>query len=53
MLTVLRNAVKWAYNPAPAWTAVTEAPNVPVDKALEPIKERGLTIHAKGAPGLR
>lgn len=53
ILTVLRNAVKWAYNPAPAWTGITDAPNVPVDKALEPIKQRGLTIHEKGAPGLR
>ena len=33
--------------------AVTDAPNVPVDKALEPIEARGLTIHAKGTPGLR
>jgi trehalose utilization protein len=38
---VLRNAVKWAYNPAPAWSDVVKAPNVPVGQALEPIVERG------------
>lgn len=46
--TVLRNAVKWAYNPAAPWTAVTSAPNVPVDKALEPITERGPHLHQAG-----
>jgi len=38
---VLRNAVKWAANPAPAWTNITKAMNVPVDKAPEKIVERG------------
>ena len=26
---VLRNAVKWAYNPAPAWTNIAVAPQLP------------------------
>jgi trehalose utilization protein len=38
---VLRNAVKWAMNPAPAWTTITTAPNVPHDKAPEPVTPRG------------
>ena len=32
---VLRNAVHWAYNPAPRWTRHRGAPNVPIDKAPE------------------
>ena len=36
-----RNAVKWADNPAPAWTGITVAPNVPIERAPEPITERG------------
>lgn len=50
---VLRNAVNWAYNPQPAYAAVTEAPNVPVDKALEPIEERGPKLHAHGEEGFK
>ena len=38
---VLKNAVKWAANPAPAWTGITVAPNVPIERAPEPITERG------------
>jgi len=50
--TVLRNAVKWAYNPAPAWKN-TDAPNVPIDKAPEPITEKGPHLHAPGEAGFR
>ena len=50
---VLRNAVKWAYNPANGYKAVHEAPNVPVEKALEPIVERGPKLHAAGEAGYR
>jgi len=50
---VLRNAVHWAYNPAPAWVAINDAPNVPVEKALEPIVERGGKLHKKGEAGHR
>jgi trehalose utilization protein len=50
---VLRNAVRWAYNPAPAFSALLQAPNVPVDQALEPIVERGPKLHAAGEAGFR
>ena len=50
---VLRNAVNWAYNPQPAITDPTDAPNVPVDKALEKIEERGPKLHKDGEQGLR
>ncbi len=51
--TVLRNAVKWAYNPAPALTGIHQAPNVPVDEAPEPIVEKGPHLHKPGEAGLR
>ena len=50
---VLRNAVRWAHSPMPAYTAVHEAPNVPVDKAPEPITERGPKLHKPGEAGFR
>ena len=50
---VLRNAVRWAHNPAPAYMAVHEAPNVPVEKAPEKIVERGPKLHAPGEQGYR
>lgn len=50
---VLRNAVNWAHNPQAALTSVTEAPNVPVDEALEPIEERGPKLHAHGEEGFK
>jgi trehalose utilization protein len=50
---VLRNAVKWAYNPAPAWAGITTAPNVPTGKAPEPITEKGPHLHAPGEAGFR
>jgi trehalose utilization protein len=50
---VLRNAVRWAYNPAPAWKAVGEAPNVPVDKAPEKIVQKGGSLHKSGEEGYR
>ena len=51
--TVLRNAVKWAYNPAAAWVGATDAPNVPVEAAPERIEERGPKLHAIGEAGYR
>jgi len=48
---VLRNAVHWAHNPAPAWEAITDAPNVPVDKAKEKIVQKGGRLHADGDKG--
>lgn len=50
---VILNAVKWAHNPAPRVADPTDAPNVPVDRALEPITERGPRLHHDGQPGLR
>ncbi len=51
--TVLRNAVRWAHNPAKRVADVNDAPNVPVDSALEPITERGPRLHHDGEEGLR
>ena len=51
--TVLRNAVRWAYNPAPAWKGVSEAPNVPYDKAPEPLTPKGAALHKAGEAGYR
>jgi trehalose utilization protein len=50
---VIRNGVKWAYNPMPRYSAVHDAPNVPVDKALEPITERGPRLHQAGEEGYK
>ncbi|MEP6564630.1 MAG: trehalose utilization protein ThuA, partial [Mesorhizobium sp.] len=33
--------------------AILDAPNVPVEKALEPIVERGGKLHAAGEGGFR
>jgi trehalose utilization protein len=48
---VLRNAVHWAHNPAPGWSAITDAPNVPVSKAREKIVQKGARLHADGDKG--
>jgi trehalose utilization protein len=50
---VLKNAVKWAHNPAKRLADPSDAPNVPVDKAYEKITERGLKLHGHGEKGLR
>ncbi len=50
---LLRNAVRWAYNPAPAWKEVAEAPNVPHDRAPEKITPRGPSLHKSGEEGFR
>lgn len=50
---VLRNAVRWAHNPAPAWRDVAEAPNVPVTEAPEPIEAKGPSLHRPGEAGFR
>ena len=51
--TVLRNAVRWAHNPAPAWTEVSAAPNRPIAQAREPIEQKGGSLHAPGEAGFR
>lgn len=50
---VLQNAVCWAHVPRPAYKAVHDAPNVPVETALEPIVERGPKLHQAGEEGYR
>ena len=51
--TVLKNAVKWANNPAKRIQKPTEAPNRPVEDALEPITARGPKLHEDGEEGFR
>jgi len=50
---VLQNAVKWAHNPAARITDPNAAPNRPVEESLEPIAERGPSLHEKGQEGFR
>ncbi len=50
---VLKNAVRWAHNPATHVADVTGAPNVPVDQAPEKIEERGPKLHGEGEEGFR
>jgi len=51
--TVLSNAVKWAYNEQPRVASPHDAPNVPVEEALESIEERGPKLHAHGEAGFK
>jgi len=50
---VIANAVRWAHNPAPRLANPNDAPNVPVQVALEPITERGPRLHQDGEEGYR
>ena len=50
---VIGNGVHWAFNPAPRIANPNDAPNTPVDKALEPIVERGPRLHHAGEAGFR
>ena len=50
---VLRNAAHWAHNPAPAWTSIVTAPNVPVEQAPERIESKGPKLHKPGEEGYR
>lgn len=50
---VLANAVRWAANPEARLEDVSDAPNVPVEQALEPLKARGAKLHADGEEGFR
>ncbi len=50
---VILNAVNWAFNPAARLVAPSDAPNVPVERALEPITERGPRLHHDGEEGFR
>jgi len=53
VLQVIRNATRWAYNPAPAWKGINEAPNVPHDKAPVPLQVKGPRLHEDGEEGFR
>ncbi len=50
---VLKNAVHWAHNPQRLIGDMHDAPNVPVETALEPIKARGPRLHKDGEDGFR
>ncbi|GAA0785868.1 trehalose utilization protein ThuA [Roseibium denhamense] len=51
--TVLKNGVKWAFNPLARIADPNAAPNVPVEQAPEKIEERGPKLHAEGEDGFR
>ncbi|MBX2838607.1 MAG: ThuA domain-containing protein [Gammaproteobacteria bacterium] len=50
---VLINSVKWANNESHPVMDVTDAPNTPVESALEPIQERGPKLHSDGEEGFK
>ncbi len=50
---VLRNAVRWAHNPAARIAEPAAAPNVPADRAPEPVTVRGASVHVPGEDGFR
>ncbi len=50
---VISNGVKWAFNPAARIANPGDAPNTPVDRALEPLVERGPRLHHDGEAGYR
>lgn len=50
---VISNAVHWAHNPERRIADPNDAPNTPVDSALEPIVERGPRLHHAGEAGYR
>lgn len=51
--SVLGNAVHWAANSSTAWKDIEIAPNRAVDQALEPIEQRGLSLHKDGEEGFK
>jgi trehalose utilization protein len=52
VMRVIRNAAHWAYNPALRILNPNDAPNRPVQDALEPLVERGAKLHQDGQEGL-
>ncbi|MAM10341.1 MAG: trehalose utilization protein ThuA [Rhizobiaceae bacterium] len=50
---VISNAVHWAHNPEARLTGVHDAPNVPVEAALESLEARGPKLHSEGEEGFR
>ncbi len=45
---ILRNAVRWAHNPAPAWRDIVNAPNAPIENAREKIVQKGERLQSHG-----
>jgi trehalose utilization protein len=50
---VLRNAVLWLNNPAPAWQGIEQAPQVPAGEAPEPVTPKGPSLHGEDDEGFR
>src|SRR2546423_13666153 len=48
---VLKNAVRWTRPEGPRW--IDTCPNIPVEKAPEPLTLRGASLHKPGEAGLR
>ena len=53
VLRVIKNATRWAYNPAKPWVGIHPAPNVPHDKAPYPFEVKGPRLHEDGEEGYR
>jgi trehalose utilization protein len=53
VLQVIRNAARWAYNPAKPWKGIHPSPNVPADKAPVPLEIKGPRLHEDGEEGYR
>lgn len=50
---ILANAVSWAASDTSRWVDIEQAPNRAVADALEPISQRGLSLHAHGEEGFK
>jgi len=50
---VLINAVRWAYNEAPPLLDIHNAPNRAITDAIEPLEQRGLSLHKEGEEGFK
>lgn len=53
VLQVIRNAVRWAHNPASPWTTIGDAPNVPPSEAPAPLAAQRRRLQADGPEGCR
>ena len=50
---ILKNAVNWANNSSSIWENVEDAPNRPIENAIEPLTEKGPKLHKEGHKGFR
>ncbi len=48
---VLKNAVRWARPDGQKW--IDACPNVPIEKAAEPLVQKGSSVHKPGEAGLK